>query len=553
MARAEKSARNKEKKMNWIKKLSLVTGGVLLGCSVGYFLPTVTTASAIGVVDPENEVVYKNNDETEYKTLDTSNGKIGIVSDVHFNANSSGVATSPFEHSIKYLKKACAYFRRVGAEVIILDGDIVDHARADNYQLLADTLVEIYGSKENAPELIFNLGNHEFMDYYDATGEYADPEGDRVGVVSLSSTQEVYGRQKQYLQDWVNYDIWDGVSAEGWKKTTVVRELNDVTVIGYNPDTATGSYSLQSVAYLDGVLAAATAKSDKPIVMSMHVPLGYYLAGGWCDVQQGIDTGRVALHNVLIKYPNVAVFTGHTHISTVHGRNISQDDGYTTVNVGPLVCMSNTSWTTPSDGRSVYAESETPSSDYKAVNLLSGELIASEGVLFNKANTLNEGLLLSFGENAMQIDHVNMNRGEVFSQLTPYQIPYGITSANKAEKFDYVVAEMKANAAPLTFAQGAQATLAVENGRLVVTFPSVEQYLKVEAYKIVLKRNDEPVAEKVWASDAFTVPSVARTYRVSFLKETYGVVTAANLSEYSVEIVPFDFFGNRFESQALRG
>ncbi len=541
--------------MNWIKKLSLLTGGVLLGCSMLSFAPASEKVSAIGLVDPTGSVNYTSEDDTEYKTFGIGKTKIGIISDVHFNKSVVGVPTAPFENSVKYFKKACAYYRRVGAEVLILDGDIVDHMRSDNYQLFADTLKEVYGSKENAPELIINMGNHEFMTYYDASGEFADPEGEKTGVVSIYDTEKVYGMHKQYLQDWVNYDVWDGVEEEGWKKTTIVKELDDVTVIGYNPDTRTGSYTLDSVEYLDSVLAAASAKSDKPIVMSMHVPLGYYLAGGFCDVQQGRDSGRMALHNVLIKYPNLTVFTGHSHVSTIHGRNISQDDGYTAVNVGPLVCMSNTTWVTPDDGRSEYAVFEIPSSQYRTVNVKNGSLVMSEGEYAEKANTLHEGLLLSFGDDSMKVDHVNLEKGEIFTQVDPYYIPYGITAANKAEKHDYIVKDLKAAALlnPLTFAADAKATLSIEQNRLLVTFPSVEQYTKVEAYRIILKRNGEQIAEKVWSSDAFTMPTKARVYRVGFHQETYGVVNAENLDEYSVEIIPFDFFGNRLTAQALKG
>lgn len=473
--------------------------------------------------------------------------KIGAISDIHINALKKNVRGHPFEFSEKWFKAALEYYKKQEADVLIIAGDYVDFTIEDNYKLFENVLCEVFESPEKAPVLVLAAGNHEFCGFRHENG-----------IFHIPSLSEIYGLHRKYLSKWVRPDLWNGgCGPESIGETIQVYRTKDITVIGYSPDCEGGAYSKQSAERLDKILQNATKNSDKPVILAMHVPIGDFVMGGWSEVQRwrnpDADARISFLPEIFRKYSNLVILTGHTHLCSLAKNNISQDEGWTNINLGAVGIMALNNCIGKDDGSSPFAEEWTGRGHY--IDNIAGDNYypydkKEEPLQTFKMN--HEGLLLRYEPNFLKIDRVDLVKGAIYPNAESYIIPYGINASNKNNKFRYLIKDEKRKSKTdnrLVFDRFDKAEIYFEDGEVCVRFPSVENCNESLCYVVELYKNDALKGKKYWHGDFMLQPGHKKTYNVRFFSEIVGDPDG---TEYFATVYARDFYGNDFKENKLK-
>ena len=239
---------------------------------------------------------------------------VGVLSDTHF----SGAGNDAAEQ--ERFEKALNYYKANNADVIIMNADLIDRSEKEAYQVFTDIVNRVYGdAPEGArPEFVMTGDNHEWFDSW----HWLQKENE---VLSLEDTMErFYGYMSQFDTQ---------LKMDNGLLSSTSRVVNGYTFIAFNADMLLGgqaNYSDESLEWLDNELSKASAANpDKPIFVAIHQPPKDTVS------QSETSDGVSGYNHVLAKYPQVVLFTGHTHASIQRERSIYQKD-YTVVNSGSL-------------------------------------------------------------------------------------------------------------------------------------------------------------------------------------------------------------------------
>lgn len=277
----------------------------------------ITTGTAVyrstdvnnnGAIDEADSSVLRSvlvGKEAEKETV------FGVISDTHFLGN--GGDTDRQER----FEKALTYYREQGAELIILNADLTDHGEKGGYQALINIAAEVYKDTpaELRPQFVSTADNHEFYESWNWTTWGASIDLDT--VTSRFST---------YLSG------IDTKLVAGDTNLNTSRTINGYTFIGVSrdgEDTASAAFDTETLDWLDEELATAQeANPNKPIFVAIHQPPTNTVSASGTD-------GTAAYNAVLAKYPQVVLFTSHTHAALEDEHSLYQGD-YTVVNTGAV-------------------------------------------------------------------------------------------------------------------------------------------------------------------------------------------------------------------------
>ncbi len=464
-------------------------------------------------------------DTTEFKDLEVVDKevKVGVISDTHISQYFLDSKNEFNGDTVNKLKLALNFYKRQQIDLLLLTGDIVDLAEEADYALLVKTFEEVYGSKENAPEIVYTFGNHEFAIFK------RDEDGNPITTTGLGFA-ESFSRHKQYIQPWVDYEIWNGQSGTSSVGERIqLIENNGVYVINYCEST---TFTAEDLNRVDALLAEATSKTDKPVLVSFHYEFGSDLYGANLPLWADNSTYERKLTAVFEKYPQAVLLMGHQHASPLHGRAISQSLGYTSLISGAsntiAVCDTITGVTDITDDTSPRYENYYSSTE--SILGVDGETI------IQRHNIGYKGLLLTFADGKMTSNVVDFEKNIIIDDVNVFEVPYGINLDNKDEKFNYTIDKMKAEQGELTFETNAKVSLSVKNEQLVISFPSVKEFNACEGYKIEISKNGSVERTIYWQSNFIFYPSEIETYSVMV-----SDITAVD--GYSVLVSPIDFFG----------
>lgn len=244
----------------------------------------------------------------------------GAVSDIHIGG---GGSIEKFTTAVKILQE------RAGGKMdtLVIAGDISDHyTQYENAYLSDEAKAEIIQARElmdehlvDGTEVFYCLGNHDSQEIK-MIGQ--GPQG---GVY-----YDIFRQSGHFYQ----YDV-DQQAIPLGNRHAVINGIHFVAVesnytfpVGYDADT---------LEWADNTLAAITAEQpDKPVIVVTH-PAAYNTIFNSDTVH-----GRTGLADVLKKYPQAILITGHTHITTNDERNIWQGE-FTAVNDGGVHYMSHPS------------------------------------------------------------------------------------------------------------------------------------------------------------------------------------------------------------------
>jgi len=239
----------------------------------------------------EVNVVINNSNESFDNNAELT---FSVLGDVHGNTGK--------------LRKAIIDMHNINGKMdaMILNGDNVDQATQIQYDGLKSTLDK---NKKLLPGIIIkNIGNHEYLDYRKSPNTAQAEAHFRKLYYGFS------GEKSVYHDKWIN----------GYHFISLGSESGNVKGLG--PVKAT--LSNDQLKWL-GTKLGEKYEKGKPIFVFLHQHLDTSIKG-WVGVVQ-----RKELIDILSKYPEVILFTSHTHV-LLSIDNVKLNQPFTTVHTGAV-------------------------------------------------------------------------------------------------------------------------------------------------------------------------------------------------------------------------
>lgn len=218
-----------------------------------------------------------------------------LLSDIHM------IDSQPVVDKVHTALKDLASLKET-SDAIVLGGDLTTYARELDYKLLRTTF-----NQYKLPLLYANMGNHEYYDIWltkeGAWSTETVPNG-KTDKDARDRFQKFMGMDKPYADAWVN-----GIHLIMVSQEVYVQE---------KPDVQEGAwYSDEQLAWLEETLKPHADGS--PALVFIHQPLPAIGAEG--GNHRLIRAGE--FRKLLLPYPNLFVFSGHTH------QDLNQPNRYT--------------------------------------------------------------------------------------------------------------------------------------------------------------------------------------------------------------------------------
>ncbi|AFH64952.1 metallophosphoesterase family protein [Paenibacillus caseinilyticus] len=192
-------------------------------------------------------------------------------------------------------------------DTVILGGDLTDFGRTIEY----DQLRKILGSYK-LPPVYGNMGNHDYYDIWlTSAGAFSTetmPNG-KTDAMARERFQQFFGQPKPYR------DVWIG--------GTHLILLSQDTYVQERPEVGEGAwYSDEQLAWFEEVMKVHNY--SQPAFVFIHQPLP----------DPGTDGGTHRLirakrfREILAPYPNVFVFSGHSHRNFIGENHYNQQNTF---------------------------------------------------------------------------------------------------------------------------------------------------------------------------------------------------------------------------------
>ncbi|MBL0388598.1 metallophosphoesterase [Tumebacillus sp. ITR2] len=244
-----------------------------------------TFQASVGFVPPTNTVEIRT--AADDRTL-----RFPVISDVHVQASDPRSQTK-LKATLQDL-----YDIDPAADALVLNGDLGNGKQADY-----NTLRTLLAGNPHPTTLLYNIGNHEFYNaWYDRNGTYAPktfPNGE-TEFMAINRYLQLTGESKVYYDRWIKGYHFLFLGAEKSRQSDM--SIGDDAWL-----------SQEQLNWLKQKLAE-NRQSDKPVFVFLHQPLTNTVSGSWW--QNGTDRGVVqaeSLKSILAGYPEVILFSGHTH------------------------------------------------------------------------------------------------------------------------------------------------------------------------------------------------------------------------------------------------
>jgi 3',5'-cyclic-AMP phosphodiesterase len=223
-----------------------------------------------------------------------ANLAFAVVGDVHSN-------TDNFQMAIDDLKRI-----NPELEALVMNGDSVDQGLDNQYDSVKKQLAKNSSKLPNT--IIKNIGNHEFFDYDNGSNSPEDVKD------FINKYLEFAGENSVYHDRWI----------KGYHFISLGSEDGNTNEVG----TTKAIISDKQLNWLKERLAENN-EADKPIFVFLHQHLGNAM-GGWVGTDQSKK-----LKDILSKYPQIILFTSHTHAS-FDTNNVTLNQPFTMVHTGAI-------------------------------------------------------------------------------------------------------------------------------------------------------------------------------------------------------------------------
>lgn len=444
--------------------------------------------------------------------------KIALFADVQLTTDKNQGSTA---NAYLALKNHFKYAKSIKADVIMMDGDIVNNAVADYYELFLKAFKGVYGNNEqDYPEFVMNMGNHEWWD---------TSEKETANAVSMFKQYARIETDNLIKQSAVPYYLDDSATLPTYYK--VIKGVPFLVISGDNSSGKIGAELKSEIsAWLKEIAELETVKKGGPIYVLYHYPIVDVTYNG-----EHASEVSVTIDELLKDYPSAIVFTGDTHFNGINERTINQVD-YTSINVG-----------TSSYSRAVH--SSATGFEYDNVNIGSGK--SSAGTMLGDVNFKYEYtptiMVISMDKpNETLIDRYFTadKPNDTKSVGKTWKIPQ-ISSVND---FVYTDARIENTAWAreiygkdgLNFQTGKKVRFNVSGSKMIVNFDDVLDFNCAEHYRIEVKDLNNPNAVKYY-------DYMSNYYKYESKPHTYGYVLEdiPVASGYAVTVTAYDFFDNK--------
>jgi len=195
-----------------------------------------------------------------------------------------------------------------GLNALVLNGDTVDQGLVKQYDSIKKTIEK---NKSLLPStLIKNIGNHEFFNYDIKENSPEDVQ------TFINRYLEFAGEEKVYHDTWLKGYHFISLGSEDGNSATL--------------DSVRAYISKEQQNWLRAKLAEKHEKG-KPIFVYMHQTLNSNSSSGWVGSDQGKE-----LRDILAQYPEVVLFTSHTHRPLDETSINTVNQPFTTVHTGAV-------------------------------------------------------------------------------------------------------------------------------------------------------------------------------------------------------------------------
>lgn len=398
----------------------------------------------------------------------TFNGypRFAVISDIHFG-NSQG--EGPMVKVPKALKNIFAQTPMVDALFVV--GDLTDWGRSAQY----DQLLTVFNDKTIVPEgvaVYFMMGNH---DNYD------------------ENAVANYNKLGQPLHQYVEIKNYPFITTS----------MNGGS---------TNSYGQDAVDFLRNSLEDAAQKyPGKPIFVFTHVPPKGTVYGS--NASEG-GWGTDKFNALYEQYPQVIVFSGHSHFPLGDPRSIHQDK-FTSVN----------------DGSTTYSEVE-PN-------------IVNAGIHPEKYAYVTEGVIVNVDENM----NVEMERWDTYrnEEILPR---WNINAPHNGTNFAYK--GRTGGTAPVFNASAGVTVSDITTQSCKVTFPQATDDEVVHRYKIEIVQENTVIATFSKFSEYYLNSQMPESFTITFngipsgttLKARVKAIDSYNNESAAIESVKFTTGGS---------
>jgi 3',5'-cyclic AMP phosphodiesterase CpdA len=240
----------------------------------------------------------------------SQNLQLAVISDVHIDTTMPDVSEK-FANALKDLNQVAPQL-----DIIAVNGDLTNFGYVEEYDLFNSIFKS---NKSPNAESFIAIGNHEFRDQSATEAQLKNRFLTKMNVTNL------------YYDQWVNG--YHFITIAGEKSARTMEEEYGAT----EKDSA--YISDEQYQWLESTLAEDAA-ADKPIFVFFHQPITNTVYGS--EYGAGLDDQK--LLSLFKKYPQVILFSGHSHYPLNNEKSILKD-GITMVNTSSIAYTY-----TPEDG-----------------------------------------------------------------------------------------------------------------------------------------------------------------------------------------------------------
>lgn len=191
---------------------------------------------------------------------------------------------------------------------LIINGDLTD-GKAKDYKLLERLL-----KKVPHPPVLAAIGNHEYYQMWKYENSTLQPNSNWTSRKAKELFQSHFGYEKPYHHQWMSGYHFIFLGSEHY------RDLDESVL----EDAFLSQNQLNWLAKrLEEKPTASSTKSQKPIFVFLHQPLAHSLEGS--EYSRGVIQHK-ELRQLLRKYPNVILFSSHTHFDLEDTKQLLFDD-----------------------------------------------------------------------------------------------------------------------------------------------------------------------------------------------------------------------------------
>lgn len=238
-----------------------------------------------------------------------------VLSDIHVEAGNNSTTQRTQDH----FKEALQDLNSINphSDTMVINGDLGDGRKAD-YNTLNSIL-----KQTPHPPIYYTIGNHEFYQaLYDQKGTWSPTTfpNNTTEQESISRFENFTGHNKLYYDEWLKGYHFIFLGSEHYRQ--------------YDTSIENSAYlSEEQLQWLDQTLREKNDPS-KPVFIFLHQGLPNTVAGTTGSDYQGVVQAK-ELTQILSKYPQVILFTSHTHATLTSPQNMVKN-GFTMINTSSV-------------------------------------------------------------------------------------------------------------------------------------------------------------------------------------------------------------------------